>query len=390
MGECNTMTENILQKKLDPPAKILVIDDSKLNRCFIENAFIEPEYKVISASSGKEGIRLAREEKPELILMDVMMSEMDGFTATKILKSDEETRDIPIIFITALDAVSDKLRAFEVGGADFVTKPFNHKELIARVYTNIALMRSVAEQKDMIHKKLKNQKNEAIAKIAAGVAHNFNNMLGATTGNMMLLKSVLGDKLDDFSNAALADVMSSLKRMQSIVKQFLILANRNNEISDGMPQAESVNLHSAVQEALPQNSASSVHNMIPEDLYVYVDKKQIIEAFRLILIETTELTSRKAEFEIFIKRMNIEQVICSLTVKNIKIRPEHRPAIFEPFALPISNVGTGLSLPVAKQTLELNNCEITAEFSAENRVDFLITLPKVTQENEESSRPDSE
>ncbi len=109
------MKDKIFDSRLVPAAKILVIDDSHLNRCFVENAFTEPDYNVISACDATEGIEVAKAEQPELILMDVMMPLINGFTATEMLKADPEVRDIPVIFITALDAVRDKLRAFEVG-----------------------------------------------------------------------------------------------------------------------------------------------------------------------------------------------------------------------------------------------------------------------------------
>lgn len=371
------MTDKIFENKLDPAAKILVVDDSHLNRCFVENAFTEPEYIVISACDATEGIEKAKEEMPELILMDVMMPEINGFTATEMLKADPETRDIPVIFITALDAVRDKLRAFEVGAVDFVTKPFNHKELIARVYTNIALRRSNAEREQMLVEALEGQRNKAIAKVAAGVSHNFNNMLTVSTGNMMLLKSMIASSFDDTSSAAFDDVTTSLKRMQSMVKQFLMLANHDNEVKGGIPAPESIDLNTVVDNAVLDEFKQAVENNVPTGTEVHIDHKHISEVLTLIMSEILAITDGQAKCSITVGDIDEQLLNCEVNVDGFTVNSEFHNSIFEPFSMPISNVGTGLSLAVAKHIVELNSCQITAEFPAENQVQFLLTLPKI-------------
>jgi len=369
------MTDKIFETKLDPAAKILVVDDSHLNRCFVENAFTEPEYIVISACDATEGIEKAREEQPELILMDVMMPEINGFSATEMLKEDPATKDIPVIFITALDAVRDKLRAFEVGAVDFVTKPFNHKELIARVYTNIALRRSNAEREQMLMEAMEGQRNKAIAKVAAGVSHNFNNMLTVSTGNMMLLKSMIQDSFDDTSSAAFDDVTVSLKRMQAMVKQFLMLANHDNEVKGGTPAPASTDLHSVVDSALLDKDKDNVRNRVPESTNVFVDSRHISEVLNLVLSEIFEITDGQASCEIVVGEPDVDRIACEIKVDGLSVSPELHNSIFEPFAMPIANVGTGLSLAVAKHIVELNKCEISAEFPSDNQVTFTLSLP---------------
>ena len=370
--------ETDYQVQLDPPAKVLVVDDSKLNRCFIENAFMSPEYIILTASNAKDGISIAEKETPELILMDVMMHDVDGFTATEELKRNPKTKDIPVIFITALDAVSDKLKAFEVGGVDFVTKPFNHRELIARVYTNIALRRTVAEQEELLKSSMQSQKNEAIAKIAAGISHNFNNMLGVTTCNMMLIKSTVGETFSDMANAAYGDVMASLKRMQEMVKQFLILAQRNNEVSSGVPTPVNIGVKTlfAGIKTLPFSKELEVD--VQTEAHVSVDPEHIKEIFKLIINEVLEITSNTADCKITITEED-STIISSIEINNIKIDQKLHHVIFEPFAMPISNVGTGLSFAVAKQIAIVNKVDLTAEFPEEKQLVFKMHLKKIEE-----------
>ena len=370
------MTDKIFENKLVPGAKILVVDDSPLNRCFVENAFTEPQYIVISACDAKEGIAKAKEEQPELILMDVMMPEINGFTATEMLKADDETKDIPVIFITALDAVRDKLRAFEVGAADFVTKPFNHKELIARVYTNIALRRSNAEREQMLKVAMEGKRNKAIAKIAAGVSHNFNNMLSVSTGNMMLLKSMIKESFDQTSNDAFDDVTTGLKRMQEMVKQFLMLANRDNEIKGGAPTPGIVDLNKLLQNTFESDFQSKISNTIPCPTNVCVDEKHVTEIFKLIFTEVFEVTGGLATCDVSITDSELEShITCVIKIDGLSVNPELHDSIFEPFAMPIANVGTGLSFALAKHISELNSCQIIAEFSEDNQILFKLTIP---------------
>ena len=99
----------------------------------------EQGYQVRPVPDGPLALAAAQAEPPDLILLDIRMPEMDGYEVCGRLKADAHTRDIPIIFISALDATQDKVRAFQTGGVDYVTKPFQFEEVLARVETHLAL-----------------------------------------------------------------------------------------------------------------------------------------------------------------------------------------------------------------------------------------------------------
>lgn len=113
--------------------KILIIDDSELMVKMISDILVTANYNVATASSGLEGIQKVREEKPDLVLLDIVMSEMDGFEVCKFLRDDESNNLMPIIMLTAQDAEDDKLTGLELGADDYIVKPFNHRELLSRV-----------------------------------------------------------------------------------------------------------------------------------------------------------------------------------------------------------------------------------------------------------------
>ena len=120
--------------------KILIVDDVVSNVLLLKILLTNEKFKVCTANCGNMCIEQAKAEKPDLILLDVMMPDISGFDTAGILKKDPETADIPIIFLTALNNPSDLVHGFQVGANDFLTKPFNKEELIVRVMHQIALV----------------------------------------------------------------------------------------------------------------------------------------------------------------------------------------------------------------------------------------------------------
>jgi len=122
---------------------ILIVDDEPLNVDLLEQELGGAGYRILSAGSGEQALALVAETVPDLILLDVRMSGMDGYETCERLKAAEATRAIPVIFLTALAETLEKVRAFRAGGVDYVTKPFEPEELLARVATHIALRREI-------------------------------------------------------------------------------------------------------------------------------------------------------------------------------------------------------------------------------------------------------
>lgn len=124
--------------KLNEPL-ILVVDDVPGNLQLLARILRKENYQIALADNGKKALSIIDKKKPALILLDIMMPFMDGFEVCKYLKADDETKDIPIIFISALDDVQKKVKAFKIGGVDYITKPFIKEEVLARIRTHIAI-----------------------------------------------------------------------------------------------------------------------------------------------------------------------------------------------------------------------------------------------------------
>ncbi len=128
-------SEKVAQRQ----ARILIADDSPANLQLLSRILIENGYRVREASDGAAALRLARSESPDMIMLDVMMPLLDGFETCRFLKSGADTRDIPVVFMTSLAETSDKIKGFRMGAADYITKPFQVEEILARVKTLLAL-----------------------------------------------------------------------------------------------------------------------------------------------------------------------------------------------------------------------------------------------------------
>jgi diguanylate cyclase (GGDEF)-like protein len=136
-----------LKRSLSHRAKILIVDDRPDDIILLSAILTSQGYEVMMSDRGKLAIEVVKTNLPDIILLDINMPEMDGFEVCRILKSDRSTRDIPIIFISALDEVNHKTRAFNFGGNDYITKPFQVEEVLVRVKNQLKIYRLQTELK---------------------------------------------------------------------------------------------------------------------------------------------------------------------------------------------------------------------------------------------------
>lgn len=133
-------------------AKILIADDEPVNRSLIQRRLEHAGYSVATAQNGREAVEKAHEMLPDIILLDVMMPVMDGLEACRLIKEDETTRDIPIIFVSARDETDVKVSALALGANDYISKPFKAEELLARIHAalRVNLARKARDQKERL------------------------------------------------------------------------------------------------------------------------------------------------------------------------------------------------------------------------------------------------
>ncbi len=143
--------------------KVLAVDDNPINLKLLSRALINSHYQIFTAASGKEALKTAFQSKPDIILLDIMMPDMDGYEVCRKLQQREETRYIPVIFLSAKNESVDKARGLAVGAVDYLTKPFDPMEINARVRTHLALRKNIIEvlrQNDEMRQQIRHLKDK--------------------------------------------------------------------------------------------------------------------------------------------------------------------------------------------------------------------------------------
>lgn len=205
----------------NPQPLVLVVDDNPMNLQVLGNLLKEGHFRVAIARDGMQALDFVFKKQPDLILLDIMMPGMDGFEVCRRLKKDEQTKQIPILFITALAETENKLKAFALGGEDYITKPFSKEEVLARVKVFIERNKALEELKtskgqlvafnltleDMVRKrtdKIKQlhasliikEKMASIGQLAAGIAHELNNPINFVYTNFITLQENMTDIIE--------------------------------------------------------------------------------------------------------------------------------------------------------------------------------------------------
>lgn len=170
MTEFSEDQNNPSQKTASDPPVVLLVDDNALNLQMLHQSLENEGYRLLSAKSGEDALRIAQKANPDLILLDIMMPGIDGYETCARLKADETTRNAVIIFLTALQSTEDKVRGLSLGAVDFITKPFDPDEVIARVRRQLDVHH---QHKDLLEKnqQLAGQLEKALQSSPTGSAN---------------------------------------------------------------------------------------------------------------------------------------------------------------------------------------------------------------------------
>jgi len=338
--------------KKDVKGKILVVDDNEGNRELLSEALLKESYEVMVAEDGFAGYKKAVSELPDLILLDIMMPGMDGYGTCEKLKSKEETKDIPVIFITALSKTDEIVKGFEVGGVDYVTKPVKLRELLARVSTQLRLKKLEEERVETLTDRLRATHWDTIRSISEGLAHNFNNILAVVGGNLQFIGNSVED--DDLKEAVedSEEMMKRAVRLVELMQMFRTLepdpspVDLPELINDTIEELEEQGMGGSV--AIEITGSAPVSSPGSRPYIKHALKAALINAFEatednggkvaVSLVSTNGKGKPSAEIKVSDKGRGLDQ--------------ETAEKAFTPFFSTKNTVGVGLGLYSAKMSVE--------------------------------------
>lgn len=353
---------------------ILLVDDIPENLKVIGNTLMDEGYQVIVASSGPKAIELTGTANPDLILLDVQMPGMNGLEVCRILKQSEKTRNIPVIFLTARNDTEDIIQGFEAGGVDYITKPYNAKELLLRIknHTDLQLAREEVYQ-------LNATKDKFFSIIAHDLRNPFQAMLG--------ISEILKGKLIHTNQEELLHIADLLYNAASsgyeLLQNLLVWANTQMKKIEYKPQTTGIKDEVEKCFSMVKLQAHSKHvhleNLVSKDQTAHTDPAIFQTILRNLVMNGIKYTNSEGKVSIASSKSGnwVEVSVCDT---GVGMDAETVKDLFQPDKVKSSlgtgnEPGTGLGLLLCKEFIKMYNGQIWVESTPGNGSCFTFTIP---------------
>lgn len=331
--------------------KILIVDDVMSNVLLLKVLLTNEKFQIATASNGRQALDQVIKEKPDLVLLDVMMPDMSGFEVSQQLKANPETAEIPIIFLTALNSTADIVKGFQVGGNDFISKPFNKEELIIRVTHQISLIaakRIIVAQTEELRKTIIGRD-----KLYSVIAHDLRSPMGSIKMvlNMLILNlpsDTIGPEMYELlamANQTTEDVFSLLDNLLKWTKSQIGKLKVVYQDIDMVEVTEGViEIFSMVAEL----KKISIRLETPSKLEVYADIDMIKTVIRNLLSNAIKFSNEETEILVTVQEQEGMAVVsvkdsgCGIDEENQK-KLLHTDTHFSTFGTN-NEEGSGLGL----------------------------------------------
>jgi two-component system, sensor histidine kinase and response regulator len=335
------------------PPKILVVDDQPVNITLMQKKLESEKMTVLCARNGFEALEIVAAEPPDLILLDVMMPGMDGLEVCHRLKSSEETRSIPIIFLTARDSREGMFEGLAAGAADYITKPVDLDEAVARVRAQLHYHEIFKQNIELTQRLAEARRAATMGALSQGISHNLNNLLGVIFGYLELAKNNVGKP--EVIRKHLDKIDEAVNRMTRMIRQVTTVSNRMH-VALGRIDSGKL-LDGAITRFRNEQKYPikfEVHNSTHETV-VMANPEVFEDAVEKLLFNAWESYGGKpaGEVEITIEsrvanRDGRAVVEFSISDRGNGLDAKVRDHVFEPFVSTKSTVGVGMGLTIAR------------------------------------------
>lgn len=367
---------------------ILIVDDSKALLSLISEMLEQENYTTYSVETGEEALVFLESNHPDLILLDRTMSGMSGFEVCKQIKKVKKSAKIPIIFLTATADVKDKVEGFRIGAVDYITKPFQKEELLARVNSHVDLYKlslQLKEQADVLRnseiqlKELNATKDKFFSIIAHDLKGPFSNILGLSR----LLRDAYNDNDKDVANELVHHLNSTVENTHDLLITLLDWASIQRGKMPFNPIM--INLNEIVTESLiPFGTSAKAKNItlnsnVSKNALVFADLNMLSTILRNLISNAIKFTPTGGSIKVSVKQTGDKVEVCvadtgvgmdsSVVKKMFKINEVQSTLGTK------GEQGTGLGLILCKEFVEKNGGEISIVSEKGKGSEFRFTLP---------------
>ncbi|KOR36499.1 hypothetical protein AM228_12070 [Planktothricoides sp. SR001] len=385
-------------KSLNYNGDILIVDDHVENLQILFSMLTDYGYEVRRVLNGIQALNVVKSEPPDLILLDILMPEMDGYEVCRYLKAEASTASIPVIFLTALDDEVDKLKAFEVGGIDYITKPFHMKEVMARIENQLTIQRqrrAIAEQNEQLkaqnirleqlnteliklNSKLE-QSNQDLEQFAYIASHDLRSPLQTIIGFAQILNQKYQQYLDEKGKHYLDRIITGGYRMNKLIGALLEYSRIDCKHLEFKP-VDGNKMLAQVLESLQAEIESSHAVIVRDNLPNFIgDEVQIEQLFQNLISNGIKYRNPQVKPQIKITvepRINFEYLI-GIHDNGIGICAEDFQRIFQVFQRLHNSEqypGTGIGLAVCQKIIDNHGGRLWVESEENQGTSFYFTL----------------
>lgn len=367
---------------------ILIVDDIPENLQLLGNVLREANYRVAFATSGKQALTILNTIVPDLILLDITMPEMDGFSVCSKIKEIEKLQNVPVLFLTAHTNKDDVVKGFELGAVDYITKPFNSQELKARIKTHLDLKKS----KEKILKQYEelNTLNKELQELITSrdqfysiIAHDLRSPFNTILGFLQLILEDYYSMTDEDKYQFINNIYTSAQNLHNLLEKLLSWIRSQTGRLKLNP--ENFDLNFLVNEILPLyhsgfEKKNINYNFYPTDnLIVFADTDTVSTVIRNLISNAIKFTPQNGRITMRTYSEN-DFAIFSINDTGMGMSPEDLEKLFIPGKKVVKlgtekETGTGLGLILTKEFVEKNNGKIWVESKLNVGTTFYFSVP---------------
>ena len=372
---------------------VLIVDDNPANLGLLFEYLSRTGLEVLLSQDGEDALEKSQFEPPDIILLDVMLSGMDGFETCRQLKAHPRTQEIPVIFITALAEAVDKIKGFEAGGVDYITKPFQPEEVRARVHAHLTIRKLqqrlqaqnilLAKQTDELR-----QLNASKDRFFSIIAHDLRSPLTA----LLAYTRFAAESLASFSQDELQEMVDHLRntseKLYELLENLLDWSKIQRGLMSYEPQTvelgEVLLRNAAIFEPNATQKQITLTHAIPERTRAYADERMIDAVVRNLLSNALKFTYAHGHVAVTLTETDGFFAV-SVADNGMGISPADLPKLFRIDQKyreigTAGEVGTGLGLILCKELVEKNGGRIWVKSEVGKGATFTFTLPMLTPE----------